>query len=198
MALIVLPNVFSAGNTIIASQHNANFQTIYNDYNGNINTQNIASNAAITYSQLSIGNSVKQSDIISTFNTSSGFGLVPSGGIIMWVGSIATIPSGWYLCNGSNGTPDLRNQFVVCANADASGVAKSTISGSASQSGGSVTISVGNLPAHAHDKGGTISYQGGGSTDGVATGGSGQLTATTGSGAAYTQPYFALAYIMKS
>ena len=40
---------------------------------------------------------------------------IPSGGIIMWSGSIASIPSGWYLCNGSNGTPDLRNRFVVGA-----------------------------------------------------------------------------------
>ena len=39
----------------------------------------------------------------------------PSGGIIMWSGSIATIPSGWFLCNGSNGTPDLRNRFIVGA-----------------------------------------------------------------------------------
>jgi hypothetical protein len=33
----------------------------------------------------------------------------------MWSGSIASIPSGWYLCNGSNGTPDLRNRFIVGA-----------------------------------------------------------------------------------
>ena len=39
----------------------------------------------------------------------------PSGGIIMWSGSIASIPSGWYLCNGSNSTPDLRDRFVVGA-----------------------------------------------------------------------------------
>lgn len=37
------------------------------------------------------------------------------GMIILWSGSVATIPSGWALCNGSNGTPDLRNRFVVCA-----------------------------------------------------------------------------------
>jgi hypothetical protein len=42
-------------------------------------------------------------------------GSFPSGGIIMWKGSIATIPSGWYLCNGSNGTPDLRDRFIVGA-----------------------------------------------------------------------------------
>ena len=39
----------------------------------------------------------------------------PSGGIIMWNGSVASIPAGWYLCNGSNGTPDLRDRFVVGA-----------------------------------------------------------------------------------
>jgi microcystin-dependent protein len=35
----------------------------------------------------------------------------PPGGIIMWSGS--TIPSGWALCNGASGTPDLRNRFIV-------------------------------------------------------------------------------------
>jgi hypothetical protein len=40
---------------------------------------------------------------------------IPSGMIAMWSGSVATIPSGWYLCNGSNGTPDLRDRFVVGA-----------------------------------------------------------------------------------
>jgi len=42
----------------------------------------------------------------------SGF---PSGGIIIWSGSSASIPSGWLLCDGSNSTPDLRNRFVVGA-----------------------------------------------------------------------------------
>jgi microcystin-dependent protein len=40
---------------------------------------------------------------------------IPSGGIIIWSGSSSAIPSGWYLCNGSNSTPDLRNRFVVGA-----------------------------------------------------------------------------------
>lgn len=38
---------------------------------------------------------------------------IPSGLIIMWTGSIGNIPSGWFLCDGSNGTPDLRNKFLV-------------------------------------------------------------------------------------
>jgi hypothetical protein len=37
---------------------------------------------------------------------------IPSGVIVMWSGSIAAIPSGWFLCNGGNGTPDLRDRFV--------------------------------------------------------------------------------------
>ena len=40
---------------------------------------------------------------------------IPSGGIIIWSGSSSAIPSGWYLCNGSNSTPDLRNRFIVGA-----------------------------------------------------------------------------------
>jgi len=40
---------------------------------------------------------------------------IPSGCILLWSGSIGSIPAGWYLCNGSNGTPDLRDRFVVGA-----------------------------------------------------------------------------------
>lgn len=40
---------------------------------------------------------------------------VPVGGIIIWSGSIASIPGGYQLCNGTNGTPDLRNKFVLGA-----------------------------------------------------------------------------------
>lgn len=42
-----------------------------------------------------------------------GKGLVPIGGILIWSGSIASIPSAWQICNGTNGTPDLRDRFVV-------------------------------------------------------------------------------------
>ena len=40
---------------------------------------------------------------------------IPVGGIIMWSGTTANIPSGWALCNGQNNTPDLRERFVVGA-----------------------------------------------------------------------------------
>ena len=38
---------------------------------------------------------------------------VPSGCILIWSGSIASIPTGYYICNGQNGTPDLQDSFVV-------------------------------------------------------------------------------------
>jgi hypothetical protein len=60
-----------------------------------------------------------------------------AGMIMMWSGTIATIPSGWLLCDGANSTPDLRNRFVIGANADDAGVAKTNITGSPTQTGGS-------------------------------------------------------------
>ena len=62
---------------------------------------------------------------------------VPSGAILMWSGTIATIPTGWYLCDGSNGTPNLTNKFIIGADADDGGAAKTSITGSATQTGGS-------------------------------------------------------------
>ena len=52
-----------------------------------------------------------------------GAGTIPVGGIIMWSGTIANIPTGWALCNGQEvigqKTPDLRNRFVVGAHSGA-------------------------------------------------------------------------------
>jgi len=41
--------------------------------------------------------------------------MVPIGGIIQWSGSVANIPDHYQICDGSNGTPDLRNKFVIGA-----------------------------------------------------------------------------------
>ena len=64
-------------------------------------------------------------------------GAFTSGMIMMWSGTIATIPTGWVLCNGSNSTPDLRNRFVIGAHSDTAGVAYTTVTGSNTQTGGS-------------------------------------------------------------
>jgi len=38
--------------------------------------------------------------------------VLPAGIIVMWSGTLATIPAGWALCNGTQGTPDLRDKFI--------------------------------------------------------------------------------------
>ena len=69
---------------------------------------------------------------------------VPSGIIAVWSGSEGSIPSGWYLCNGSSGTPDLRNRFIVGAGSGSSY--------SVGNTGGSntVTLSTSQIPSHSH------------------------------------------------
>lgn len=141
---------------------------------------------------------------------------VPSGLISMWSGAIAAIPSGWYLCNGSNGTPDLRDRFIIGASSDSVGVAKTNITGSLTLTGGTKdAINV----SHTHtltDPGHTHSYLqatgGAAAAGGGSTSFNGNISGTTGSsttgisisteGSSGTNqnlpPYYALAYIMKA
>jgi hypothetical protein len=79
-----------------------------------------------------------------------------AGMIMMWSGTIATIPSGWLLCNGSSGTPDLRNRFVIGAFSDDSGTAKTTVTGTSTQTGGSKDAIV---VSHSHTFSGTTGGQ---------------------------------------
>lgn len=83
----------------------------------------------------------------------------PPGIIMLWAGSVGSIPSGWALCNGSNGTPDLRNRFVVGAGqtyaVGATGGATSVTSGAggAHNHGGATSshvLTVGQMPQHGH------------------------------------------------
>ena len=52
MSLISKPFTFSAGGTIVAAEHNSNFDTIYNAFNGNIDNANIGASAAIVDTKL--------------------------------------------------------------------------------------------------------------------------------------------------
>lgn len=79
----------------------------------------------------------------------------PSGGIIIWSGSAAAIPSGWLLCNGTSGTPDLRDRFVVGAG--------STYAVGATGGQNSIT----SVPAHTHSVSGSTSTTGAHSHNGT-------------------------------
>jgi hypothetical protein len=49
--------------------------------------------------------------------------IIPHGVIAMWSGTLATIPSGWALCDGTSGTPDLRDRFIYgCSTSENPGV----------------------------------------------------------------------------
>lgn len=81
---------------------------------------------------------------------------IPSGVIVMWSGSIASIPTGWYLCNGLNGTPNLEDRFIVGAVAETGGLGGVNATGG-TNSNHNHTITVAGtslteaqLPAHHH------------------------------------------------
>lgn len=139
--------------------------------------------------------------------------------VIMWGGTVASIPAGWLLCNGVGTTslglavPDLRNRFVI-------GAGSSYTPGN---TGGSTThdhflqingtaLTVAQIPAHSHTgvpwkTGSGSGYPGFDGTGDAYVAGS---TDSTGSGAAHTHsgqtlpgtivlpPYYALAYIIKN
>lgn len=143
----------------------------------------------------------KANDAWLTLLQSSGFS---TGMIMMWSGTIATIPSGWVLCDGTNSTPDLRDKFVIGAKQDSSGIAKTNVTGSLTQTGGAATHtnSLAELVPHTHQT--TSGQAGGGSGTGSQMWSSGStagdLSGSTGSGTAWSilNPYYALAFIMKS
>lgn len=51
----------------------------------------------------------------TAFVTAAVLAALPAGVITIWSGSSGAIPTGWLLCNGTSGTPDLRDKFVVGA-----------------------------------------------------------------------------------
>jgi hypothetical protein len=150
-----------------------------------------------------------------------------TGMIILWSGSIASIPSGWALCDGTGGTPNLRDRFIVGAGStyavNATGGSADAITVSHTHTFSATTSSAG---SHQHNQGvyfeniaGTLrngtGASGGSNNNAGITGGGGVTgvtdsagahdhtvsgtTASTGSSGtnANLPPYYALAYIMK-
>jgi len=82
-------------------------------------------------------------DIFNDYKTEVLNDGVPSGIITMWGGSIADIPDGWTLCDGTDGTPDLQDRFVVGGGNQYS----------VDDAGGadSVQLTLDQMPSHAHE-----------------------------------------------
>jgi len=135
----------------------------------------------------------------------------PSGGIIIWSGSSASIPSGWVLCNGSNSTPDLRDKFVV-------GAGSTYAVGGTGGSANAIVVSHTHTatvtdPGHAHTYNENTSnefvgtgvsrtdvWKNSSTNTGSATTGITVANSTEGSSGtnANLPPYYALCYIMKT
>lgn len=142
---------------------------------------------------------------------------VPSGGIIIWSGSQASIPTGWLLCNGSSSTPDLRDRFIVGAGSTYA-VAASGGSANATLVSHTHTFTGAALGTHQHKPvngaamglspggggglgGGDLNSSSGNvDTSAVSAGTPAGTNSTEGSSGvnANLPPYYALCYIMKS
>ncbi len=162
--------------------------------------------------------SILQNSVTSTV-PSPGSGALPSGAIIMWSGTITSIPLGWQLCDGTNGTPDLRDRFIVGARIDDAGIAKTLVSGLLTQTGGLATHThlSGTLTGPVHTHGFSASTSSPSGVSGAKSGGDGfannmhthSVSGTTNTGtsggpvtgetasASSLPPYYSLAFIMK-
>ena len=139
--------------------------------------------------------------------------ILPSGVIVMWSGSVASIPSGWFLCDGGNSTPDLRNRFVVGAgstyNPGVTGGSADAIVFAHTHTATSVVTDPGHnhtyiAPAGSDDAGfsGSVVDTTTPSVTGTSVTGITVATTVNSTGSSGTNanlpPYYALAYIMKA
>lgn len=143
--------------------------------------------------------------------TAANLNFIPTGLIAMWSGSTSAVPSGWALCNGANGTPNLQDRFIVGAGSSyAVGATGGATSASFSGTTGATTLTTTQMPSHTHVE--TPQWTGsygqnkpGYSTTNTnlvnvntgATGGSGSHTHSMSGSVDTRSPYYALAYIMK-
>ena len=126
----------------------------------------------------------------------SGLGAVPVGTIILWYGEAGDVPDGWAVCDGDNGTPDMRGRFLVGAGnryspGDAGGAA-------------SVTLIADQMPAHSHgyelrDDGNRDAASGADCDDGVWHGDKTATSGSAGGGQPHENrpPYKAIHFIVR-
>ncbi len=78
-------------------------------------------------------------------------GDIPRGAIVMWSGTAANIPAGWVLCDGTSGSPDLRERFIVGAGGNNPSVTGGAYPiGPGGDNNNSITLNLNQIPSHTH------------------------------------------------
>jgi hypothetical protein len=196
------------GNTTLFSALNYGGVTLANSVTG---TGSMALSASPTFT----GTPLAPTPSVSTDNTqiaTTAFvrDIIPQGVILMWAGSIASIPSGWVLCDGTNSTPNLRNLFVVGAGGTyavgaTGGTADSTLvshthNATSTDSGHTHALEVFNAGTYGAGAGVNVARFGGATSTQSGNANITTTIASAGSSGTGTNlpPYYALAFIMKS
>ncbi len=117
-------------------------------FHGSISSTARRRQIAVGYNGASIGHvysRVRHSTGWTPFKRVDNVDQTPAGVIVEWYGDANNVPAGWALCDGTNGTPDMRGRFVVGAGG--------SYGLGATGGANSVTLSSYNMPSHSHGKG---------------------------------------------
>jgi hypothetical protein len=141
-------------------------------------------------------------------------GGAPMGMIAMWSGTISNIPTGWVICDGNNGTPNLTDKFIKASSTAGSTGGSNTHTHGHTLQGGAHTLTVAQMPSHTH----TSKFYAGGANTGnkIAIGhpndyrSTGDSVEASGGGGSHSHPvsgsinsgsnqpeYYSLLFIMK-
>lgn len=114
---------------------------------GTIDTANLASGGGVQVNGQLVCSALEVDGRVVV----DGDDVIPAGSIVMWNNSVA--PHGWVLCDGENGTPDLRGRFVKAGKVAAPGLAAG--------SSASKQLGIEHLPGHDHGGQGVTTANGG-------------------------------------
>ena len=107
-----------------------------------LNTAALSEMTITASGDVAVGSTASPSDLTVYGTLSDDTGpVMPKGAIIMWSGSSSHVPAGWAICDGTNGTPDLRGRFLLGAGSHGVGA----VGGNSS-----IRLSVSQMPAHTH------------------------------------------------
>lgn len=142
----------------LQAQLNSNVNAINNNIGANVIALTAQINALQTAFNSNIASINAQLATMATtsYVSNSILAAMPVGIITIWKGTASDIPANWHLCDGTNGTPDFRDKFIVAAG--------STYPVNTSGGAAAVTLSSSNMPAHTHTYSGTITATGTGTT----------------------------------